>query len=364
METKSYPAEIKLRDEGDVEVAFAQLNVVDRDGDITLPGAFPRKAVPISAYGHQSWFGALPVGRGEISEEGDWAIFRGRFFLETEAGREAYATVKAVGELQEWSYGYTILDHFFEQRDGQTVRVLKTLDVHEVSPVLLGAGIGTHTRAIKAVKDAIRPHSTPTDDGTFDADEMRRRLPSERDALRAAHAWVDPDGDPDTKAAYRFIHHLVDEDGSVGAASLVACSTGIGVLNGARGGTTIPDSDRAGVWRHLAGHLRDAGREPPELRSLSPDTGLSLAAAIERFLADGTALGARFRAMQDLRAKEGRVLSAANRERLSSLLAALDEARAALATLLDETDPEKSARAIRLAAAIEAERARALGVRL
>ncbi|GIV81717.1 MAG: hypothetical protein KatS3mg051_1071 [Anaerolineae bacterium] len=43
-----------------------------------------------------------------------------------------------------------------------------------------------------------------------------------------------------------------------------ACRTGIAVLNGARGGTTIPESDRRGVYEHLARHLRDAGLEPPE----------------------------------------------------------------------------------------------------
>lgn len=366
METKSIRAECKLGDQGEVEVAFAQLGVIDRDGDLTEPGAFPAgKAVPMSAYGHASWYGELPVGRGVIHEEGSWAIFRGRFLTETEQGANAYRTVKAMADLQEWSYGYVPTEWAIETRDGEAVRVLKRLDVFEVSPVLVGAGIGTHTRRVKAAKQAIAPHETPTiDTGTFDADEMRRRLPNDRSALRAAHAWIDPDGDPDAKSSYRFIHHFVDEDGTVGGASVIACSTGIGVLNGARGGTTIPDSDRAGVWRHLAAHLRDAGREPPELRSLTPDSGVSLAEAVERLLADGTALGARFRAMAELRAKEGRVLSSANRARLSSLATALAEALQELQALLDESDPEKSARAVRLAAAIEAERARLLGIPL
>lgn len=365
METKQIRAETKLTDQGDIEVAFAQLNVVDRDGDITLPGAFPSKAVPMSAYGHSSWVGDLPIGRGEIAEDGDWAIFRGRFLMETEQGRNAYLTVKAMADLQEWSYGYLPTDFAWETRDGETVRILKRLEVFEVSPVLVGAGIGTHTRAIKSGrKAAIAPHSTATDDGEFDDNEMRTRLPSERAALRAAHAWVDPDGDPDAKESYRFIHHFVSADGTVGAASLRACSAGIGVLNGARGGTTIPDSDRAGVWRHLASHLRDADREPPELRAVGLDSGLTLADAIERLLDDGAALGARFRSMAALRAKEGRVLSSANRQRLSSLAAALAEALTELQALLDETDPEKQIRAVRLAAAIEAERARLLGVQI
>ncbi len=84
--------------------------------------------------------------------------------------------------------------------------------------------------------------------------------------LRRAFAWVDPDGDPDTKASYKFIHHEVGAGGAVGPANLKACTSGIGILNGARGGTNIPSSDRKGVWNHLAKHLRDADEDPPTLK--------------------------------------------------------------------------------------------------
>ncbi|RLA43841.1 MAG: hypothetical protein DRQ97_12245, partial [Gammaproteobacteria bacterium] len=67
--------ETKMDDRGYVEVAFAQLNVIDHDGDVIVNGAIPSKDVPMSAYGHTSWDGALPVGRGSISEEGNWAVF-------------------------------------------------------------------------------------------------------------------------------------------------------------------------------------------------------------------------------------------------------------------------------------------------
>lgn len=144
------PHELKLSEAGEIELAFAQLNVVDSDNDVTLPGAFPTKDVPMSAYGHTSWDGELPVGRGTISESGDWAILKGQFFMDTTAGRETHATIKGLGELAEYSYGYVPLDHSFGQVDGKSVRYLKRLDVFEVSPVLRGAGLGTHTRAIKS----------------------------------------------------------------------------------------------------------------------------------------------------------------------------------------------------------------------
>jgi hypothetical protein len=91
------PHELKLDEAGSIELAFAQMNVVDSDGDVTLPGAFPAKDVPMSAYGHTSWDGALPIGKGSISEQGDWAVFKGAFFMDTTAGRDTYAAIKDSG---------------------------------------------------------------------------------------------------------------------------------------------------------------------------------------------------------------------------------------------------------------------------
>lgn len=144
------PTELKMDEAGIVELAFAQFNVIDSDGDVTLPGAFPAKDVPMSAYGHTSWDGALPVGKGTISELGNWAIFKGQFFMDTTAGRETHATLKGLGPLAEFSYGYNVLDGEPGTFEGKRVRFLKALDPFEISPVLKGAGLGTHLRAIKS----------------------------------------------------------------------------------------------------------------------------------------------------------------------------------------------------------------------
>jgi len=120
----------------------------------------------------------------------------------------------------------------------------------------------------------IRVHHTDTIDTAWDgpANEARLRTDESEAYYRQAYAWQDPDGDPETKAAYKFIHHVVGSDGEIGAANVRACITGIAVLNGARGGADISDGDRRGVWEHLAAHLKDADIEPPELRS-SPLSG-------------------------------------------------------------------------------------------
>ena len=143
---------LKIEDaeEGTFSAVFAKFDVVDHDGDVTVPGAFTDgEEVRISAYNHESWKGALPVGKGTIRQTATEAIVEGKFFLDTTAGRETFAVVKQMEDLQEWSYGYDVLEGEGGEKDGQTVNFLQKLKVHEVSPVILGAGIDTRTLAVK-----------------------------------------------------------------------------------------------------------------------------------------------------------------------------------------------------------------------
>ncbi|WP_308282648.1 HK97 family phage prohead protease [Pseudonocardia nigra] len=135
---------------------MATLGVVDSDQDVILPGAFTEgEPVVVSAYGHQSWSGALPVGAGEIHTRGDEAIFTGRFFLDTTAGKDTFAVVKALGAAQAWSFGFDVVDEQHGEHSGQRVRFLKRLRTYEVSPVLRGAGVGVRTLAVKAAEDPV-----------------------------------------------------------------------------------------------------------------------------------------------------------------------------------------------------------------
>lgn len=119
------------------------------------------------------------------------------------------------------------------------------------------------------IRKAIPVHHTAVSDKSWDGpkNEANLRLDEDPSYYRKAYAWVDPDKDPKTKAAYKFIHHEVSSDGTIGPANIRGCITGIAVLNGARGGTKIPEADKKGVWNHIAAHLRDADVEPPELKS-------------------------------------------------------------------------------------------------
>lgn len=272
MKTKTFRGPIEIKDDGqtgEFRAVFSTFNVIDLDGDVTVPGAFTDgENVRIAYWGHR--WQDLPVGKGVIHADDEKAWVDGRFFLDTEAGKETYLTVKNLGELQEWSYGFDVEESSLGQFEDEDVQFLRRLTVHEVSPVMLGAGIGTHTESIKGRKAALASHSTPTTDAEWDgpANEARARSGEDEAYYRRIYAWRNPDGEPGVKSTYKFVHHMVDGDGNPGAANIRACQTGIGVLNGGRGGTTIPDGDRRGVWNHLARHLRDADVEPPELKAL------------------------------------------------------------------------------------------------
>lgn len=159
-ERKSFtPVEFKLTgDTGTFRATFSRMSVIDRDGDVTEPGAFKDgQEVRIAQWGH-NW-GVPVIGKGTIHADDTTAWVDGQFFLDTAAGNDTYKTVKNLGSLQEWSYGFQILEATYGQFEGRDVRFLKGLDVFEVSPVMIGAGIGTGTDAIKSAGDALAVES-------------------------------------------------------------------------------------------------------------------------------------------------------------------------------------------------------------
>ena len=185
MAQKVYKGQIKFKKDadetGEFRAEFATLNVIDHDGDVTEPGAFADgQETLIEAWNHN--YSELPVGKGVIHEDGDKAVVEGQFFLDTQGGLEHYKTVKALGEMQEWSYTFDIEDSGRGEFDGQDVRFLRKLDVWGVAPVQRGAGIDTRTTDIKAVKGAEDSGSDGAADGAGDGEgEAGDGKPSGRD---------------------------------------------------------------------------------------------------------------------------------------------------------------------------------------
>jgi HK97 family phage prohead protease len=140
--------------EGKVEAVFSVFNEIDSDGDVVRPNSiksgYGEKGVAM-VWGHD-WKDV--IGRGEIVQDNDKAVFRGQFIMDTERGRDAYNVVKAMGDLQQWSFGYEVMQSekgMFQNKDGleQEVRFLNDVKVWEVSPVLVGANQNTYTIGVK-----------------------------------------------------------------------------------------------------------------------------------------------------------------------------------------------------------------------
>jgi len=153
MEQKIFRAPIELKangNEGEFRAEFATLNVIDHHVEVTEPGAFQNgQEVIIEPWNH-GW--ALPAGKGIIQSDGAKAWVEGQFFVDTDAGRENYRTVKNLGPLAEWSYSFDILESGEGEFNGQQVRFLRKLDVVGVGPVTRGAGIDTRTVEIKSIE--------------------------------------------------------------------------------------------------------------------------------------------------------------------------------------------------------------------
>jgi HK97 family phage prohead protease len=148
LETKTFTTLVSPDDEsGLLSAMFSTFHTIDKDGDVVLPTAFTAgQEVPM--VWHHDW--QRPVGKGVIEVTPEGAVFKGKFNLNTTWGRDAYESVKFAGPLQEYSWGFRVTDFEHEDRGDAKVRVIKGARVFEVSPVLVGAGEGTRTLAVKA----------------------------------------------------------------------------------------------------------------------------------------------------------------------------------------------------------------------
>lgn len=142
---------LKALNEGSLEAVISTFNQKDRDGDVMLAAAFSRsqgKSIPM-VWSHD-W--SRPIGKGAVQVTPSEAIFAGQFFMDTQSGQEAYKTVKAMGDLQEYSIGFRIIDASDEKTAEGWVRTIRDIELFEASPVLVGAALGTHTIGVKAHK--------------------------------------------------------------------------------------------------------------------------------------------------------------------------------------------------------------------
>ena len=134
------------------------------------------------------------------------------------------------------------------------------------------AEAGTRSPEERGVISYARAHpdGTPKADPEAEWDNGKERAAADVEDLKVMCAWVEDDGG-ENKGDYKFAHHHQGNK----AVNKRACSSIIGVLNGGRGGTTIPEEDRSGVYAHAKKHLvKDFDVPPadvPELKAWTFD---------------------------------------------------------------------------------------------
>lgn len=138
------------QDAGIVRSEFARFNVIDLDGDVILPTAFTQGQKVMLVASHD-WSVNAWHGFAEIEVTAEAAIANSQFNMLHAGARDAFQEVKMAHSagLGEWSWGFHVPPgaQRIGQFMGREVRFLGDvpLEIREVSPVLVGAGIGTHT---------------------------------------------------------------------------------------------------------------------------------------------------------------------------------------------------------------------------
>lgn len=172
-------AEVTVPDEGKVRAVVATFDEVDNDGEVLLSGSIPDgMKITGSAYNHDTVMAQLlgmgtpdspPVSKGVIRIEGSKAVAYLDYFMETQRGREAFLTVKAMGPDQAWSFAFRkdkVDKPSPEWKAKGAVRILSKLGplldgAMEVSPVKMPGGKSTGTLSAKTADDPATPAPPP-----------------------------------------------------------------------------------------------------------------------------------------------------------------------------------------------------------
>lgn len=319
MEYKAIPSEAKFEDERTVTGLASVFGNVDSYGDIVMPGAFRKTLKERTSRVKHLWMhnpmeppiaaikGIREVGRDDLPDmvrkafpDATGGLEVTREYLPTQRGNEVLAGIKA-GAISEMSFGFDVVK--WEQDEGNAedrpVRKLKEVRLWDTSDVTWGANEATI--AAKAALPFVASPKAP-EDAEWDG-PMQMGMCEGMADLKAICAWVDPEGDPETKSSYKLPHHMAGEQHAVVWSGVRAA---MGALMGGRGGVDIPDGDRRAVYNHLAKHYTQFDKEPPDFKAVE-----LLALSRDLMLPDAL--------------KAGRVLSERNLKRLKDALAVLND---------------------------------------
>ena len=153
--------ELRSQAEGIVTGLAASFGGLDSYGDSIAPGAFTaslnshalRKTQPAMLWAHAS---ESPIGRWETMAESSRGLaVSGRLNLKTQGGSTAYEHLRA-GDVGGLSIGYDVAANGHEMQPGG-VRLLKAINLHEVSVVALPADLNARVQSVKQLADIDPP---------------------------------------------------------------------------------------------------------------------------------------------------------------------------------------------------------------
>lgn len=190
------PFHLKSLDEGGSFQGYASVfGVQDYDGDVIVRGAFRKsldKARENGKYPKMLWQHRPDMICGkwmEMAEDDHGLFVKGHCILDVEAGRTAYALLKA-GVLDGMSIGFNIVDG----GRGENGRVISEVDLWEVSLVTWGANPEALVTSVKA-RQSIRDFEAFLRESGFSRSEAVaiaasgfKALKDQRDAESASEA--------------------------------------------------------------------------------------------------------------------------------------------------------------------------------
>jgi hypothetical protein len=182
------------------------------------------------------------------SAEATWQVAAANFDVQTNGGKRYSMVVTAVSLLGVELPAVSDLD------DLQALIVNGPSALASHSPVALGA---------------IASHDTAVIDEAWDGPAEEAKIPNDagKATLRKMYAWVDPDKDADTKAAYKLPHHKV-VDGQPKTANVRGVRNALSRLPQ----SSIPEADHDSVRAHLNRHLEKYNASASASLSVSYDT--------------------------------------------------------------------------------------------
>lgn len=252
---------------------YASTFDLDRGGDIVARHAFDktladhqqRKRQIRMCWQHDSHelIGGFPPEKAYVDDNG--LFVEGEVNLETQRGREAFALAKQ-GVLSDFSIGYRVHDWEYKTVKGYDVRILKEIELFEISTV--GEPMNPYANFTE-VKSAVPYQDLPlaTREREWDSDsaigrvrELLDSMEEPSESYRRAFLWYDADN-AENFAAYKLpIADVIDGTLTAVPRAIFAAAA---ALSGARGGVDIPENERAPVIANVERYYAKMDLESP-----------------------------------------------------------------------------------------------------